>query len=920
MKLGGLLSKSLKGKDSSEREEGHFVKSKDRPNRRGGAHHHHDHNAATVKKEGWRENLFGGGPNVVIKKQKEFRKIFGFPEDEEIVASYHCSMKSAGFSLLQGTLYLTNKHVCFYSNFLGTERKETIALKEIKAIEKKSTARIIPNALEITVMPKGEEKEKKYLFGTFLNRHEAYKLLERLWKNKQLYTQSLEVSRMTSGVDFIAQSKLAMSKIAERYEVGKALGEGGFGKAFVVLDKYDFRQYVLKQMKCESEEEAVDAVKEMVLLRLLKHPYIVAYKDFWRENMSVYIVMEYCEGGDLGQLIDKHKIFPEQQILRWLVQSCLAIEHMHNHSTLHRDIKPSNLFLNKWNDVKLGDFGLSTVCGSAGKKELAVGTLGYAAPEILRHKPYDAKSDIYALGCTLYEIITNRSVYDDQNAGLFPVPLSSDYSKELERLMLSMIDRNPDKRPTASDILEQPFLAATLEKVNVEAEIYAELQQREDENQQMQLKLELLEKKLKREKQVHQSKENEGTKPPLQAEPRFYGDISIDAEDDDEEYSPESPRRRASVSGDSGSVIVKHFDESDNEIPTLSSTRTTEQQQQQEREREQAEERQQFAMTLLLWLPIFVASLGFSLGVLGRILARHFGVYFAAAICIGAAYLTSGPPRFGYKQKDQQQQRRKKSSSFQPLVSALLSPILPSLVLYGSCDSGSTSSGSNADGLFLALCFVILFCASPILYEHLWASLLQHHQDKDKDKRQQQQYENSVVITTKRVYAMNIGLGTTFALMCGAASSSSSSSFFSALATSLLYSLVFAISFVLAESCIHKVLLSLRQRLPRSLRQDRFFPAVKAAAFAAIVLLSAYSLICIIHWVAVPLPALRSPVVALLFVVVACATVAGGRLLGALQRQHATHFSVPSLTFYAVVTVAAAVVLAHCLVSAAFAS
>ncbi len=68
---------------------------------------------------------------------------------------------------------------------------------------------------------------------------------------------------------------------------------------------------------------------------------------------------------------------------------CLAIEHMHNNNTLHRDIKPGNLFLNKWNDIKLGDFGLSTVIDSHhGKKNMAVGTLGYAAPEILNHKPY----------------------------------------------------------------------------------------------------------------------------------------------------------------------------------------------------------------------------------------------------------------------------------------------------------------------------------------------------------------------------------------------------------------------------------------------------------------------------------------------------------------------------------------------------
>jgi serine/threonine protein kinase len=151
------------------------------------------------------------------------------------------------------------------------------------------------------------------------------------------------------------------SKVAERYEVTRPLGEGGFGKAFVVLDKQDFRQYVLKQMDCESEEEAVNAVKEvylslsrslrsyrtrveniwqktdwravggqMVLLRLMKHPYIVGYRDFWRDNLKVYIVMEYCEGGDMALLIEQqHSHFPEQVLLLQIVLKRVVLAAAH---------------------------------------------------------------------------------------------------------------------------------------------------------------------------------------------------------------------------------------------------------------------------------------------------------------------------------------------------------------------------------------------------------------------------------------------------------------------------------------------------------------------------------------------------------------------------------------------------------------
>ena len=107
-------------------------------------------------------------------------------------------------------------------------------------------------------------------------------------------------------------------------------------------------------------------------------------------------------------------------------QILLALAHIHSHNVLHRDIKPGNLFLNKWKDIKIGDFGLSTVRKNKKKQhQTPVGTMGYAAPELLKGKAYNEKSDMYALGCCLYEILTLRSVYDDEHDGCFPMPIPS---------------------------------------------------------------------------------------------------------------------------------------------------------------------------------------------------------------------------------------------------------------------------------------------------------------------------------------------------------------------------------------------------------------------------------------------------------------------------------------------------------------
>eukprot|EP01088_Endostelium_zonatum_P015975 TRINITY_DN4123_c2_g1_i1.p1 TRINITY_DN4123_c2_g1~~TRINITY_DN4123_c2_g1_i1.p1 ORF type:complete len:971 (-),score=266.82 TRINITY_DN4123_c2_g1_i1:72-2984(-) len=488
-------------------------------------------------------------------KSKDWKKVFNLSEEEDILASFHCSLslKTRGLfeNMMQGTLFMTANSLCFYSSLFSTETKEIIHFSDIQNIIKRNAARIIPNSLEIVT------NTKRYFFSSFLNRPAALKTIKKQWKMKKLNLQSIEISNWqqalsSSSAENKEEVELAMKKISSRYEIVKPLGEGSFGKTFIILDKANFRQYVLKRIDCVSESATIDAVKEMVLLRLLRHPYIVGYKDFWREGTSVYLVMEYCQGGDMSKYIlsrfnnhtntsdlpesnpqeqsdndhvlggvqgtssgskgheeevgsmsprgtsQSYTYIPEKQIMRWLIQTCLAIEHMHLHGTLHRDIKPSNLFLNRWNDIKLGDLGLSYVSSQSKAKKLSsVGTLGYAAPEILKSKPYDSKCDIYALGCTLYEMCTLRSVLEDQKSGLFPVALpKSVYSQGLEKLTRSMVSNNPDKRPSASEILENPLLKNLIGKVSVESEIYSELQQREDENQQLVLKLKILQNSL----------------------------------------------------------------------------------------------------------------------------------------------------------------------------------------------------------------------------------------------------------------------------------------------------------------------------------------------------------------------------------------------------------------------------------------
>ncbi|EPQ04319.1 Serine/threonine-protein kinase Nek1 [Myotis brandtii] len=197
----------------------------------------------------------------------------------------------------------------------------------------------------------------------------------------------------------------------EKYARLQKIGEGSFGKAILVKSTEDGKQYVIKEINISrmSNKEREESRREVAVLANMKHPNIVQYRESFEENGSLYIVMDYCEGGDLFKRINAQKgiLFQEDQILDWFVQICLALKHVHDRKILHRDIKSQNIFLTKDGTIQLGDFGIARVLNST--VELArtcIGTPYYLSPEICENKPYNNKSDIWALGCVLYELCT----------------------------------------------------------------------------------------------------------------------------------------------------------------------------------------------------------------------------------------------------------------------------------------------------------------------------------------------------------------------------------------------------------------------------------------------------------------------------------------------------------------------------------
>lgn len=257
----------------------------------------------------------------------------------------------------------------------------------------------------------------------------------------------------------------------EEYELLGQIGKGVHGSTFLLLHRAENRKYVLKKIPLAKQTEMLKraAYQEMNLNAKLRHPYIMEYKDAWVEKGShICIITNFNEGGDMAEILRKSRgaLFSEEKLCKWLTQLLLALDYLHSNRILHRDLKLSNIFITKENDVRLGDFGFAKLVDAKGVTSSVVGTPNYICPELLSEMPYGYKSDIWSLGCCMFEIAGHQppfrapdmaTLINKINRGtLSPLPVV--YSSTLKQIIKTMLRKSPEHRPTAAELLRHQHL------------------------------------------------------------------------------------------------------------------------------------------------------------------------------------------------------------------------------------------------------------------------------------------------------------------------------------------------------------------------------------------------------------------------------------------------------------------------------
>ncbi|OBG86022.1 serine/threonine protein kinase [Mycobacterium sp. NS-7484] len=256
--------------------------------------------------------------------------------------------------------------------------------------------------------------------------------------------------------------------LSDRYELGEILGFGGMSEVHIARDTRLHRDVAVKVLRADLARDPSFYLRfrrEAQNAAALNHPAIVAVYDTGEAETPngplPYIVMEYVDGVTLRDIVHSEGPIPPKRAIEIIADACQALNFSHQHGIVHRDVKPANIMISKNNAVKVMDFGIARALADTGNSvtqtAAVIGTAQYLSPEQARGETVDARSDVYSLGCVLYEILTGEPPFigDSPVAVAYqhvredPIPPSHRHtgiSPELDAVVLKALAKNPDNR------------------------------------------------------------------------------------------------------------------------------------------------------------------------------------------------------------------------------------------------------------------------------------------------------------------------------------------------------------------------------------------------------------------------------------------------------------------------------------------
>ncbi|KAJ0179966.1 hypothetical protein K1T71_004557 [Dendrolimus kikuchii] len=263
----------------------------------------------------------------------------------------------------------------------------------------------------------------------------------------------------------------------------KTIGKGSYGNVYL-CENSDKMLTIVKdiELNIKIQDHNQEIANEIKILSTMNHPNVIRFYQCYYTKKYVMISMEYATSGNLAEFMYHRcpKLIKQQEILFYFSQVLLGVNYIHNLNIIHRDLKAENILLTGKHGilVKIADFGVSKMLASAKKTSTVIGTPYYLAPELCEGQPYDTKSDVWALGCLLYEMCTHKRAFDSEtlvglvkaitSGSVHPIDLEV-YDRGLQDLIDLMLSVLPDKRPTIKELMGRMILLPIIYTVFLDA-------------------------------------------------------------------------------------------------------------------------------------------------------------------------------------------------------------------------------------------------------------------------------------------------------------------------------------------------------------------------------------------------------------------------------------------------------------------